>query len=165
MRLPAQLTPDRLRRIGLPLVAILLLAGAIWFFVDGAERRNAAAAGDDAVRAARDSITAMLSYRPDTAGKELDAARVHLTGKFLDDYTQLIKTVVVPEATQKRITSAVQVPAAAAVSAQADRAVVLAFVDQTRTVGSAAPAQTSSSVRVSLEKVDGRWLIAAFEPI
>jgi Mce-associated membrane protein len=32
-------------------------------------------------------------------------------------------------------------------------------------VGSAAPAQTSSSVRVSMEKVDGRWLIAAFEPI
>jgi Mce-associated membrane protein len=77
----------------------------------------------------------------------------------------LIKTLVVPEATQKRITSAVRVPAAAAVSAQSDRAVVLAFVDQTRTVGSAAPAQTSSSVRVSMEKVDGRWLIAAFEPI
>jgi Mce-associated membrane protein len=60
---------------------------------------------------------------------------------------------------------AVKVPAAAAVSGGADRAVVLAYVDQSLAVGSAPPTRTNSSVRVTMEKIDGRWLIAGFDPI
>ena len=56
-------------------------------------------------------------------------------------------------------------PAAAPVSAKADHAVVLLFVDQTVTVGADAPTNTTSSVRVTLDKVGGRWLISAFDPI
>lgn len=63
-------------------------------------------AGQDAMQAAGDSIVAMLSYQPDTAGASLNDARTRLTGKFLDDYTQLIQTVVVPGAKQDRITAA-----------------------------------------------------------
>ena len=88
-----------------------------------------------------------------------------MTGKFLEDYTQVTTTVVVPNATQQGITAAAQVPAAAVVSAHSDRVVVLAYVDQTTTVGKQAPLQAKSSVRVSMERVDGRWLIAGFEPI
>ena len=39
------------------------------------------------------------------------------------------------------------------------------FVDQTVVVGSDAPTNTASSVRVTLEKVGGRWLISGFDPI
>lgn len=65
----------------------------------------------------------------------------------------------------KRITAAATVPAAAVVSADARHAVVLAYVDQTMTVGSAAPTQTNSAVRVTMDNVDGRWLISGFDPI
>jgi Mce-associated membrane protein len=73
--------------------------------------------------------------------------------------------VVIPGAKQKKITAAAMVPAAAAVSADTDQAVVLAYVDQTLAVGTEPPTRTNSSVRVTMEKVDGRWLISGFDPI
>jgi Mce-associated membrane protein len=57
------------------------------------------------------------------------------------------------------------VPAAASVSATGKHAVVLVFVDQTTTIGDDAPSQSTSSVRVSLDKVAGRWLISQFDPV
>jgi Mce-associated membrane protein len=41
----------------------------------------------------------------------------------------------------------------------------LVFVNQTSIVGTDAPTDTASSVRVGLDKVDGQWLISSFEPI
>ena len=157
---------DRLRRLAVPALATLLVIASGWLLWDGSARRGAEHAGNDAVQAARESIAAILSYRPDTAEKDLDrAARERLTGRFLDDYTQLIKTVVVPNAKQKSVTAAARVPAVAVVSASADHAVLLAYVDQALTIGKEAPTQTNSSVRVTMEKVDGRWLVAGFDPI
>jgi Mce-associated membrane protein len=57
------------------------------------------------------------------------------------------------------------VPAATSTSATAARAVVLVFVNQTVVVGKDAPTNTASSVRVTLDKIDGRWLISQFEPV
>jgi Mce-associated membrane protein len=146
--------------------ALLAAAGASWLFWDASARRGAVRAGADAAGAARDSIVAISSYEPITAGQTLDAAaRDRLTGKFLDDYTQLIKTVVAPESVANRITATATVPAIAVVSAERRHVVVLAYVDQTRTVGSGTPEKTASTVRVTMDDVDGRWLISAFEPI
>ena len=57
------------------------------------------------------------------------------------------------------------VPGAASVSASADHAVVLLFVNQTLIIGQDAPTNTASNVRVTLDKIEGRWLIAQFEPV
>jgi Mce-associated membrane protein len=146
-------------------LAVLLVATGAWLFADGSVRRDAQRAGPDAVEAARASIVAMGTYRPETADVDLPAARERLTGEFLDDYTQLIQTVVIPSAQQKRIASVVTVPAASVVSAEPDRVVVLAFVDQTLTVGTQPPSANPSRYRVTMEKVDGRWLIAGFDQI
>ena len=156
----------RLRAVVLTLLAVVLAAAAASLFWDSAGRRGAARAGDDAAQAARDSIVAILSYQPSTAQQSLEAAaRDRLTGKFLDDYTQLIKTVVLPEAVGKRITATAEVPAAAVVSADAHSVVVLAYIDQIMAVGSAAPTRTNSAVRVTMDNLDGRWLISGFDPI
>lgn len=50
-------------------------------------------------------------------------------------------------------------------SASADRAEVLVFVNQTVTVGDDPPTDTASSVRVTLDKIGGRWLSYAFESV
>ena len=156
----------RLRAVVLTLLAVVLAAAAASLFWDSAGRRVAVRAGDDAAQAARDSIVAILSYQPSTAQQSLEAAaRDRLTGKFLDDYTQLIKTVVLPEAVGKRITATAEVPAAAVVSADAHSVVVLAYIDQIMAVGSAAPTRTNSAVRVTMDNLDGRWLISGFDPI
>ena len=144
---------------------VLLIASGIWLFWDTASRREADRAGSEAVQAARDSIVEMFSYQPDTADQKLNAARGRLTGPFLESNNQLIQTVVIPNAKQKKITAAAKVPAAAAVSAGADHAVVLAYVDQTLALGTAPPTRTNSSVRVTMENVDGVWLISGFDPI
>jgi Mce-associated membrane protein len=97
--------------------------------------------------------------------KELEAAQGRLTGTFLDSYKSLTHDVVIPGAKEKQITAVATVPGAASTSATENHAVVLLFVDQTVIVGQDAPTNTASSVRVTLDKVDGRWLISQFDPV
>jgi len=117
------------------------------------------------VQAAKDSTIALLSYRPDTVEQQLTAARDLLTADFRDQYTSLTNDVVIPGAKQKQISAVATVPAAASVSADQNHAVVLVFVNQTVIVGQDTPTDTASSVRVTLEKVGDRWLIAKFDPV
>ena len=119
----------------------------------------------ESMNAAKDSTIKMLSYKPDTVDQQLNSARDLLTGEFRDSYTSLINDVVIPGAKQKQISAVASVPAAASVSADPKHAVVLVFVNQTVVVGQDPPSDTASSVRVTLEKVDDRWLISEFEPV
>lgn len=149
----------------LPIVALLLGAAAGYLKWEDSSRRDADRARTESVQAAKDATVALLSYKPDTVEKDLGAARDRLTGSFLDAYTQLVNTVVIPGAKEKKISAVAAVPAAASVSAKPDHAVVLLFVDQTVVVGTDAPTQTASSVRVTMEKVHDHWLISGFDPI
>jgi Mce-associated membrane protein len=88
-----------------------------------------------------------------------------LTGTFKDSYTQLIHDVVIPGAKKQHISAVATVPAAASVSATPQHAVVLVFVDQMVTVGNDAPSETTSTVRVTLDKTGARWLISSFDPV
>lgn len=149
----------------LPAVAILLGAAAGYLKWQDGSARGSQTAAAQSVRAATEDTAAMLSYRADTAEKDLTAARDRLTGSFRDAYSRLVNEVVIPGAKQKRISAAATVPAAASVSATENHAVVLVFVNQTTTFGGDPPTATTSSVRVTLDKVDKRWLVAQFEPI
>jgi Mce-associated membrane protein len=149
----------------LPALALLLAAAAGFLKWQGGSGSDAAGARVESVRAATDSTIALLSYKPDTVEKDLAAARARLTGTFLSAYTSLTHDVVVPGAKQKQISAVATVPAAASASATENHAVVLLFVNQTVIVGQDAPTNTASSVRVTLDKVGGRWLISQFEPV
>ncbi|BBZ34557.1 hypothetical protein [Mycolicibacterium confluentis] len=118
-----------------------------------------------AVVAATEGAGAMLSYRADHVQEDLTAATQRMTGDFRNEYTTLINDLVIPGAEQKRISAVATVPAAALLSADADRAQVLVYVNQTTTVGADPPTDTRSSARVDLEKVGDRWLISGFEPL
>lgn len=149
----------------LPALVVTLAAAAGFLeWEDGSQRAGDRAAAES-VAAAREATTAMLSYTADTADAELNRARDRLTGSFLDEYTKLINEVVIPGAKEKEISAVAQVPAGASVSATATQAVALVFVDQVLTIGNDMPTNTASSVRVTLEKIDGRWLVSGFEPV
>lgn len=149
----------------LPALTLTLTGGAAALkWRDGSER-DAAVARVESVRAATQATIALLSYRPDTVQRDLEAARGRLTGTFLNAYTQLTHDVVIPGAQQKQISAVATVPAAGAVSASASHAVVLLFVNQTIVVGQDAPTSTVSNVRVTLDRIGGRWLISQFDPI
>src|ERR1700726_515289 len=149
----------------LPGLALLLASTAGYLKWQDVSLRDAAVARAESVRAATDGTVALLSYRPDTVQKDLEAARGRLTGTFLSSYTQLTHEVVIPGAKQKQISAVATVPGAASVSASANHAVALLFVNQTVIVGQDAPTNTASSVRVTLDKIDGRWLISQFDPV
>lgn len=120
---------------------------------------------EESVRAATDLTVKMLSYRPDTVENDLASAREQMTGAFRDSYAQLTRDVVIPGSKQKRISAVATVPAAASVSASHSRAVVLVFVNQSIVVADDAPSSTASSVKVTLNRVNNRWLISDFTPI
>ncbi|MGH2960138.1 MAG: hypothetical protein ACRDKE_11085 [Solirubrobacterales bacterium] len=149
----------------LPLISLFIAGGAGYFKWQGESVREADLARVEATQVARDSTSALLSYEPDDVEQKLGAARQLLTGQFQGSYTSLINAVVIPSAKQQRITSAAAVPTVAAVSASAKHFVALAFVNQTVTIGNGPPRNTSSSVRVTLDKVGDRWLISSFEPV
>jgi Mce-associated membrane protein len=149
----------------LPALALLLAAGAAYLKWRDASIRDADVARVESVQAARDSTVALLSYQPDKVDQQLGAARNLLTGQFRDSYTSLTHDVVIPGAKQKKISAVASVPAVASVSAAPSHAVALVFVDQTVIVGNDAPTATASSVRVTLDKINGRWLISGFDPV
>jgi Mce-associated membrane protein len=149
----------------LPALALLLAMAAGFGKWQNSSVRDADIARSESVHAARDSTAAMLSYRSDTVEQQLSGARDLLTGAFRDSYTSLVHDVVIPGAKQKRVSAQANVPAAAAVSANPNHAVVLVFVDQTVTIGNDAPTNSTSSVRVTLDKVGRRWLISQFDPV
>ena len=149
----------------LPGLALLLALAAGSLKWQDNSVRDANVFREQSVRAATGGTIALLSYRPDTVQKELEAAQGRLTGTFLDSYKSLTHDVVIPGAKEKQISAVATVPAAASTSATGNHAVVLLFVDQTVIVGKDAPTNTASSVRVTLDKVEGRWLISQFDPI
>jgi Mce-associated membrane protein len=149
----------------LPAIALLLASGAGYLKWCDSLARASQVAQAEAVQAASASTVALLSYKPDSVDKDLGAASARLTGSFKDSYASLIRDVVIPGAKQKQISAVATVPAAASVSASGNHAVVMVFVNQTIIMGNDAPTNTASTVRVTLEKVDGRWLISKFDPI
>jgi len=154
----------------LPAVVVALGAGAGVLGWQESSQREVQAARVESVAIARDSTVAMLSYRAETVEQDLRSARDRLTGTFLNSFTDLIDTVVIPGAKEKQISSTARVSAVASVSATAKRAVALVFVDQIVTIGANAPDSgnptgTASSVRVTLDKVGDRWLVSGFDPV
>jgi Mce-associated membrane protein len=149
----------------LPVVALAVAAAAGYFRWQAGSVSATRAAAAESVQAAIDSTIQMLSYHPDTVDRDLNAARDRMTGAFRDDYTRLTNEVVIPGAKQKHISSLATVPAASSVAATPDHAVVLVFVNQTIVMGSDPPTNTASSVKVSMEKHDGHWLISSFDPV
>jgi Mce-associated membrane protein len=149
----------------LPAVIVLLGAAAGLLAWQDRSHRVVETARTESVQAASDATVAILSYKPDTVEQDLRKASDRLTGSFLESFTDLVNTVVIPGAREKKISASAQVSAAASVSATADRALVLVFVNQAVTVEGGAPSGTASSVRVTLDKVDDRWLVSAFDPV
>lgn len=149
----------------LPTLALLLALGAGYAKWLAATMHFDPIASAESVEAATNGTIAMLSYQHDTVEGDLVAAAERLTGEFKDAYTTLVNDVVIPGSKEQRISAMVSVPAAAPVEVSSDRAVVMVFVNQTTTIGDDPPTDLTSTVRVTLDKVDGQWLISQFEPI
>lgn len=155
-----------------PLVLLLALltsaglAGWVYFTQYRPDQQTDSAVAQTVVNAARDGTVALLSYKPDTLDQDLAAAKSHLSGDFLNYYSDFTKQVVTPAAKSKGVTTTAQVVGAAASELHPDSATVLVFVNQvTSSKERPDPAMASSTIKVSLTKVNGQWLITKFDPV
>lgn len=150
----------------LALLASAGLAGWLYFTLYRPDQQTDDAVAQAVVNAARDGTVALLSYKPDTLDQDFAAAKSHLSGDFLNYYSDFTKQVVTPAAKTNGVTTTAQVVGAAASELHPDSATVLIFVNQvTSSKERPDPAMASSTIKVSLTKVNGRWLITKFDPV
>ena len=124
------------------------------------------AAAQSAIKAASDGTVALLSYSPESLDKDFATAKSKLTGSFLSYYTQFTEQIVAPAAKQKSVKTKASVVRAAVSEIHPDTAVVLVFINQTTESADRPDASfINSAVRVTMQKVDGGWLISSFDPV
>lgn len=168
VRRSARLVLGRLGAIVL-VVALLGSAGvAAWLYFDQyrPDRQTNDAAAAVALDAAKSGTIALLSYSPESLDKDFANAKSHLTGDFLSYYTNFTEQIVTPAAKQKSVKTSATVVRAAVSELRPDSALVLVFINQT-TVSKENPdgSFAASAVKVGMKKIDGTWLISAFDPV
>lgn len=149
----------------LPGLVLVLAIAAGWLkWYDGSIRAEEALR-TETIRVATESTIKMLSFQPDTVERDLAGAQQLMTDGFRAQFAARARDQIIPDAKARNVTAVAEVPGAASVWATRDHAAVLVFADRTITVGSDEPADIDSSYRVTLDKVDGRWLVAGFKPV
>lgn len=160
----------RVKLVPVILIVLLLLSGgtATWLYFKQyrPDKQTDASVASAVANAASDGTVALLSYSPESLDKDFANAKTHLSGDFLSYYNQFTEQIVAPAAKQKSLKTNARVLGAAVQELHPNSAVVLVLVDQSTTSKDTPdPAMASSSVLVSLTRVNGAWLITKFDPV
>lgn len=147
-------------------VASAVAAGSVYWWLFRPDQLTGTQAQQQVVAAAKEGIEAALSYSPENLDNDLATAKSHLTGQFLDYYSDFTAKVVTPAAKQKGVKTEANVARAAVSQMRPDKADVLVFVNQVTTSRDRpTPALATSTVLVTMVKSGGQWLIAEFNPV
>ncbi|OCB16370.1 hypothetical protein A5717_04675 [Mycolicibacterium porcinum] len=143
-------------------VGSLVLVGLRYALPD---RASSDGAVQSALAAASEGTTALLSYTPATVSDDIATAKAHMTGEFLAYYEEFTGQFVEPAAKMQQVNNKATVVRAAVSEIASDKAKVLVFINQESTSkDKPQPTTTTSSVLVTLSKVDDKWLISSFDP-
>ncbi|MFI9612356.1 hypothetical protein ACIHCM_11880 [Streptomyces sp. NPDC052023] len=175
---PRETAAGRSRRgLWAAVLSVLLLAGLLAVVALGQRYREGARdeqARVEALAAARKAAPVVLSYDHRHLDRDFAAARAHLTGAFRDEYGKTTRTVVGPTAAKYDGVVRATVarpggggsPAASVVSASADRAVVLLFVNQvTRSTQVTGSRVDLNRVRMTMTRTSGGWKVSAVDAL
>ena len=158
-------------RIGAAALAALLLISAIvtttlYFEIYRPDQQTGQRARDTVLDAAKAGAQSVLSYSPDTLEEDLSKAKSHLTGEFLNYYSDYAESAIRPAVRTKHVSTSAEVVRAALIEMHADRATVLAFVNQATTSDTlTSPKVAQASIKMEMQKVGNSWLIAKFDPV
>lgn len=148
------------------LLGSAVAAGSVYWWLYRPDQLTNEAAQQRVIAAAKEGIESALSYSPENLDNDLATAKSHMTGKFLDYYSDFTKNVVTPAAREKGVKTEANVARAAVSDMRPDKADVLVFVNQVTTSRSRpTPALATSTVLVTMVKTDDRWLISEFNPV
>jgi Mce-associated membrane protein len=152
-------------------LAVLVLASigvTTWFYLEQfrPDLQTNDAARATVMEAASTGTTSLLSYSPQTLDKDFATAKTHLTGDFLNYYTQFTHDIVTPAAKEKSVKTSAAIVQSAVAEMRPDSAVVLLYLNQTTTSQENPDGSfTASSVKVGMKKVGNDWLISSFDPV
>ena len=147
-------------------IAAVGLAACLFVVQYRPDRQIDDAAAQRAVHAASDGAVAALSYSSENMDRDFARARSHLTGDFLAYYDKFTKEIVIPTVKEKHLSQTATVVRAAVAELESNSAVVLVFLNETTlSKDKPQPLITPSSVRITLTKVGGSWLISKLDPV
>lgn len=142
---------------GLGVLAAGLVAAVVWMWTAGEEGDSSAAR--DAQVAAERAVVPVLSYDYEHLAADQEAATALMTGSYKTEYDKLF-AVLEENAPRTRTTVSAEVVASGIVRAAGDRVQVLVFVDRPTTNKlSAEPTVYKDQVTLSMQRVDGEWLV------
>ncbi|HEY9562535.1 MAG TPA: hypothetical protein VIR30_02085 [Nocardioides sp.] len=111
-------------------------------------------------------VVALLSYTPGNVKKRLSIEGAHLSDEFADAFAKLTSTVIAPDASKYDVTVKAKAVSSGLSSIRDSEALVLVFVETTTTSKRLAePRVDGARLRVSVVKVDGKWLISELDPV
>jgi Mce-associated membrane protein len=154
------------RRLTVALLALCLIAATalVVLLLERRDDRASERARTQAVSAARAAAGDILGYDYRSIDASIQRARASTTGAFRKEYDETAKKLL-PESKQVKAIVQATVGSSAVMSASSDRVVVLLFVDQAtvkQVPGEKTPTTRidQSRVRVTMTKVDGKWLVS-----
>jgi Mce-associated membrane protein len=146
------------------LVVVCMGDGFLWWHNSGDGQAKVAETAAKA--AANYSIPLVLSYNYADLDRYAGTATSKVTGPFADDLKKLLDSQVLPAAKAREIVTQTTVQGTSTVTASANTAVLLIFIDQTtRTADAAAPKIEGARLQVTMTNQNGSWLISSLKPI
>jgi Mce-associated membrane protein len=144
---------------GLGVLAAGLVVATAWMWTGAGSAGDGGSAARDAQVAAERAAVPVLSYDYEHLDADQDAATALMTGSYKREYDKLF-AVLQDNAPQTRTRVTADVIASGIVRASDDRVQVLVFVDRPTTNKlSAEPVVYKDQVTLSMQLVDGDWLV------
>jgi Mce-associated membrane protein len=149
-------------------VAVLLLGGLDGWLLTSQPGPGSRAEREQALSTAKSAVPLILSYDYQHFDADVAAAKARLTGRAADDYVQAMAKTIKPTATKVHAVVQAQTDGAGveAVSGNGHQVTVVVFGEQKVTNTSlTAPRIDLFRVRVTLDRVQGQWLVSKFDQI
>ncbi len=144
-------------------VALAVAAGVLTVRVRAAQAAQAERTAS--VAAAEREVPALLSYSYQSFGAHLASVQGDTTGGFRTRYLQLMSGEVQRVALANHVVTQAAVSAVSVADAQPGSATLLLFInEQTRTDAKQEPVLNDTAVRVTMQEVNGTWLVASLVP-
>ena len=153
------------------LTALVVLLAALtgflaWKAHDTAGLGPVEASRRDALQAARNAATLVLSYDYRHLSKDFAAGLATTTGEFRADYTKATGKILKDVAPRYQAVVVAAVSEASVVQASVDQVVALVFVNQQSASSlRSAPKITQSRLTMTMQHRGGRWLVSKIDAI
>ncbi|ALE74778.1 MULTISPECIES: hypothetical protein [unclassified Pseudonocardia] len=147
--------------------AVVLAVLAVLFTVLQVQNMRTDSARNEARAVAEEVVPRLLSYDHRSIADEIDERTQQVGGRFRDDYTSLVRDIVIPASDRDQLVTQTSTAAVGTTEVSSPGQVqLMMFLNQTSTrAGQDQPTLSGSRVRVTMEQDGDHWLVSALDPV